>query len=117
MPTPSQLADLGEQLAGQRVALAGGLGDQRAGEVARVAPDPRRAGRTRPGLPAAISSRASRTRALPRGVLLPAAAVAALAAVAVGHDLHVAELARDAEPAADDAPVEHDARRRCRCRG
>ena len=40
------------------------------------------------------------------GVLLPAAAVAALAAATAGHDLHVAELARHAEPAALQRAVE-----------
>lgn len=37
-----------------------------------------------------------------RGVLLPAAPVAALAALALGHDLHVPELARDAVAATDE---------------
>ena len=43
------------------------------------------------------------------GVLLPAAAVAALAAVPARDDLHVAELAGDAEAAALDLAVDEDA--------
>ena len=43
-----------------------------------------------------------------RGVLLPAAAVAALAPVAVGHDLHVAELAGHPVGAAVDPVVEDE---------
>ena len=42
-------ADLGEQLAGQLVAVAGGLGDQRAGEVLGPPLDRGRTGRTPPG--------------------------------------------------------------------
>ena len=42
------------------------------------------------------------------GVLLPAAAVAALAAHAARHDLHVAELAGDAVPPALDVAVDDE---------
>ena len=61
-----------------------------------------------PASAATTSSRASRTRALPGGVLLPAAAVAARAAVPVGHDLHVPELAGHAVGAAEDPAVDDD---------
>lgn len=45
---------------------------------------------------------------VPAGVLLPAPPVAAFAAQPVRNDLHVAELARDAEPAPFDPAAEHD---------
>ena len=105
MPTPSQCADLLEQLAGRRVAVPRGLGDQRPGDGRDVAAgalqhavrDRRVGGRQLAGLA---------DQDVARGVLLPAAAVAALAAPAVRHDLHVAVLPRDAEPAALQGAVD-----------
>jgi hypothetical protein len=105
---PQPAPDLGQQLAGERVAVARGLGDERAGEVFRSATDPveevgddgTSRGEQRPGLP---------HERVAGGVLLPAPPVAALTPDAVGHDLHVPELARDAVPATDDLTVEHDA--------
>src|SRR3954447_5478591 len=100
--------DLAEQLPRGLVALARGLGDQGTGEVAGAALHPleqvagdRGVGvGQRPGLA---------DQGVAAGVLLPAAPVAALATVPAGDDLHVAELPRDAEPAALDLPVDEEA--------
>src|SRR5690606_10050707 len=106
-PYPEPASDLLEQLLRDRVAVLGRGGDDRSGNAARVAVDAveqmlrnRRTGRGE--LPCLTAERVA------AGVLLPAAPVAALAAVPSGHDRHVTELPRHAVlPALEDA-VDHD---------
>src|SRR6478735_780765 len=107
-PDAEPAADLADQLARQRVALAGGLGDQGSGEVLGATRDlVEQVGRDGA---AGRDERAGLTHeGVSGGVLLPAALVTALAPDAVGYDAHVPELARDAVATADDPPVEHDA--------
>ena len=105
-PTPSQLPIVGEQLDGERVAVPGGLGDQRAGQPRGVAVH-QGAQVVRHGDPRATSSRASRTSALPEAYCSQQPAVAALAAVAVRDDLHVPELAGHPVGAAEHPAVDH----------
>ncbi len=101
------LADVLEELHAHRVALAGQLGDHRAGDVADVAldvlDDPVGDRRVGGGQLARLPD-----QRVAGAVLLPAAAVAARAAVSAGDDLHVAELAGDAELAALDLAVLQD---------
>jgi hypothetical protein len=101
------LADVLEQFDAHRVALAGQLGDERSRDVGDVALDAlddlvRHRGVGGGQLAGLADQRVA------RAVLLPAAAVAARAAVAAGDDLHVPELARHAELAALDLAVLQD---------
>ena len=99
MPTPSHWPMSSSSSTRDRVAVLGQLGDQRAGDLARIATGrAEQAVRDRRVRPRQLAGLADQRVA--GGVLLPAAAVAALAAVAARHDLHVPELAGDAELAA-----------------
>ena len=112
MPIPEPSADVGEQLASYGVSLAGGLGDERPGQGARVAPSRvRRCGDD--GYPASIMALASRTSALPLAYCSQQPR-AALAPDAARDDLHVPELAGNAVAPSLDPAVD-DERRRCRC--
>src|SRR6478735_5890365 len=106
-PDTEPLADVGEQLARGRVALPGGLGDEGTGQRVGVAAETgEQVGDDgRPGLDHGAGLAHERVAA---GVLLPAATVAALAARAARHDLHVAELAGDAVPPALDVAVDDE---------
>ena len=103
MPTPSQLPDSASSSTRGLVAvwaasvISGPVSAAGSPPTAleQVARDGRAGVGQRPGLA---------DQGVAAGVLLPAAAVAALAAVPAGDDLHVAELARDAEAAALDLP-------------
>src|SRR5690606_17876595 len=100
-------ADVLQQLDAHGVALARQFGDHRAGDVGDVAldvlDDPVGDGRVGGGQLACLAD-----QGVAGAVLLPAAAVAAGAAVAARDDLHVAELAGHAVLAALDLSVLED---------
>src|SRR5680860_1736504 len=105
---PQPVADLGQQLTSRWVTLAGGLGDQRAGQIARntlgaieQVPGKRGVGREQ-------RARFSH-QCIAAGVLLPTPAVAALATVTARDDLHVPELPRNAEATTLNLTVDQDA--------
>ena len=102
-PHPEPVSDHGEAIEGQLVALLGGAGHHRSGQCLGVAATELvQLGRllVEPG-PGVAHERVA------AGVLLPAAAPAALALASVGHHLHVTELPGHAvvpavHPAVDD---------------
>ena len=102
MPTPSQSPTDGEGLTRDEVALLGGGGDHRAGHPVRPAAahlgqHRRLLGHEGPGVA---------DQRVARRVLLPAAALPALARLTARHDLHVPELPGHAVGAAQDLAVE-----------
>ena len=116
MPSAEPRPDVAEQLDRGRLALQGGRGHVRAGDLVRVAAQhlqqPVRHRRVGPGQLAGLAD-----QRVARGVLLPAAAVAALAPVPAGHADHVAPLPGHAVRAAEQLTVDHQRRRRYRCPG
>ena len=105
-PDPEPGADLGEQLDRQRVALAGRVGDERAGQQGQVAADRVAQDRAATGDPASTSSRASRTRALPEAYCSQQPRLPHSQRWPVGDDLHVPELAGHPVAAAEDLVVD-----------
>src|SRR5690606_29906179 len=101
------LADVLEQFDAHGVAVPREFGDHRAADLGDVPfdvlDDPVGDGRVGGGQFACLAD-----QGVAGAVLLPAAAVAARAAVAAGHDLHVPELAGDAVLAAFDLAVLQD---------